>query len=90
MYFLQTMYKNNKFIGLVIWSSLIIIGCGEGAEIMPKNPNIISDFTTYFINGSYVFRMILIYIEFLWIILVGIVLIIKYIRKRKFNSKNAS
>jgi len=58
--------------------------------ILIKNPNIISDFTTYFINGSYIFRMILIYIEFLWIILMGIFLIIKYIKRKTYNSKNTS
>jgi hypothetical protein len=58
--------------------------------LLTKNLNIISGFTTYFINGSYIFRMILIYIVFLWIIIMGLFLIIKYIRKKTFNSRNAS
>ena len=58
--------------------------------IIIKSPNIISDLTTYFISGSYILRMILIYIVFLWIIVMGIFLIMKYIRKRVFNAKNAS
>ena len=58
--------------------------------ILIKKPDIISDVTTYFINGSYIFRMILIYIEFLWIVLMGIFLIIKYIKRKKYNSKNTS
>jgi len=50
--------------------------------LLIKNPDIISDFTTYFIDGSYIFRMILIYIEFLWIVSMGIFLIIKYLKRK--------
>lgn len=50
--------------------------------IVIKNMNHISDFTTYFINGSYIFRVLLLYIVFIWIIVMGIVLFVRNIRKR--------
>jgi len=57
--------------------------------ILTKKPDVIADFTTYFINGSYVLRMVLIYIVFLWIIFAGLFFLIKYIKRRIDNSGNA-
>lgn len=55
-----------------------------------KNQNFISVFTTYFINSSYLLRMILLYIEFLWIILMGIYLSIKYIKNNLKKPKSTA
>lgn len=57
--------------------------------ILTKKPDVIADFTTYFINGSYVLRMVLIYIVFLWILFAGLFFLIKYIKRRMDNSGNA-
>lgn len=58
--------------------------------LLAKNPDAVSNVTTFFINGSYIFRMILIYIVFLWMISMGIVLTIKYMKRKKSNPPSAS
>lgn len=59
---------------LDILSSIVIL-------ILIKNINFISDYTTYFINGAYISRIILCYVIFLWIIIMGILFIVKGFRK---------
>lgn len=53
-----------------------------------KNQNLVSDFTTFFIDGSYIFRLFLIYVIFLWVVIMGLFLPIKYFIK-KANQKKA-
>lgn len=57
--------------------------------IVIQKPDVISDFTTCFIDGSYILRSIFIYLEFLWIISAGLFLLIKYSKRRMDNSGNA-
>ncbi|MGC9363435.1 MAG: hypothetical protein ACP5FZ_02565 [Fidelibacterota bacterium] len=58
--------------------------------IVIKKPDLISDFTTCFIDGSYILRSIFIYLEFLWIIVMGVFLIVKNSKKKKYNPESAS
>lgn len=58
--------------------------------IVIQKPDLISDFTTCFIDGSYILRSIFIYLEFLWIIVMGVFLIVKNSKKKKYNPESAS
>ena len=63
-------------IGLLdILSSLVFLW-------LSRDPGIISDLTTYFTNGAYVARILLLYMELLWILVMGVYLVARAIRKR--------
>ena len=47
-----------------------------------RNPSTISDLTTFFINGNYMLRIFLLCIEVFWTILLGAILLIRYIKNR--------
>ncbi len=49
--------------------------------IVIRNPSIISDLTTFFINGNYVLRILLLSIVAFWVVLLGAILLIKKTHK---------